>query len=78
MTVKDRLNQGGLSSPEPIVSGLLFNKSVAVLGAQDDSFKTHFTIQLAICLTLGIPCYSFSTKPSYVAYMVLEGGESYI
>jgi RecA-family ATPase len=77
-TVAEKLALGDIAIPEPVICGLLYRKSLAVLGAPDDSFKTQFAVQLAVCLTQGIPCYSFGTKPSYVAYIVLEAGESYI
>ena len=78
ISVKERLEKDDTKPPEPIVSGLLFRKSMAVLGAPDDSFKTHFTLQLAISLTLGIPCYSYSCKSGIVVYLIIEGGEDYI
>ena len=78
ITVKERLEKGDIVQPEPIVSGLLFRKSMAVLGAPDDSFKTHWALQLAISLAAGIPCFSHSVKKSNVVYLFLEGGEGYI
>lgn len=78
ITVKERLEKGNIVPPEPIVSGLLFRKSMAVLGAPDDSFKTHWALQLAISLAAGIPCFSHSVKRSNVVYLFLEGGEGYI
>ncbi|MFC1918157.1 AAA family ATPase [Chloroflexota bacterium] len=78
VTAKERLEKGDMVTPEPIVSGLLFRKSMAVLGAPEDSFKTHWALQLTICLAGGIPCYSHSLKKSVVVYMCLEGGEGYI
>ena len=77
MTAKDRIAKG-ISPQEPLVGDLLFRKTIAALGAAEDSFKTNFTLQLAICLALGIPCYSYSCKKSQVAYLILEGGEDYI
>ena len=60
MTAKDKIAQG-LDSPRPIVGDLLYRKTIAVLGAPEDSFKSNSIIQLAICLALGIPCFSYST-----------------
>lgn len=77
MTARDRIAQG-ISSPSPILGDLLFGGTIAVMGAPEDSFKTNWTIQLAICLAVGIPCYSYSCRKSQVAYLVLEGGEDYI
>jgi RecA-family ATPase len=76
--MKERLAHGDLSLPEPVVGGLLIRKSLAVIGAPDDSFKTNWATQLAISLIKGIPSYSFNCKPSVVAYMVLEGVTDYI
>lgn len=78
VTMKEKLEQGGLTLPEPIVSGLLFRKSMCILGAPEDSFKTNWALQLAICLASGIPCYSYSCRQSRIVYLVLEGGEDYI
>lgn len=77
MTAQDKITQG-ISPPSPLVGDLFFGGTIAALGAPDDSFKTNWTIQLAICLALGIPCFSYSCKKSQVAYLVLEGGEDYI
>ena len=77
MTAQDRIARG-ISSPSPLVGDLLFGGTIAVLGAPEDSFKTNWAIQLAICLAVGIPCYSYSCRKSQVAYLVLEGGEDYI
>ena len=77
MTAKDRIAQG-ISPPRPLVGNLLFRKTIAGLTAPEDSHKTNCATQLAICLSLGIPCYSYSCKKSQVAYLVLEGGEDYI
>jgi len=77
MTAEDRIAQG-TSSPNPIVGDLLFGGTIAALGAPEDSHKTNWTIQLAICLAAGMPCYSYSCRKSQVAYLVLEGGEDYI
>lgn len=78
ISVQERLEQGGITPPEPIVSGLIFRNSLAVLGAPDDSFKTHWALQLAISLAAGIPFYSYSCKRNTIVYFVLEGGEDYI
>ncbi len=78
VSVKERLEKGDIVPPEPIVSGLLFRKSLAVMGAPEDSFKTHWALQLAISLAAGIPCYSYSCKKGTVVYLILEGGEAYI
>lgn len=78
ITVKERLEKGDVVPPEPVVSGLLFRRSMAVLGAPDDSFKTQWALQLAISLAAGIPCFSHSVKKSNVVYLFLEGGEGYI
>jgi len=77
MTAQDRIARG-ISSPSPVVGDLLFGGTIAALGAPQDSFKTNWIIQLAICLAVGIPCYSYSCRKSQVAYLVLEGGEDYI
>jgi len=77
MTAQDKIAQG-ISSPSPLVGDLLFGGTIAVLGAPEDSFKTNWTIQLAISLAVGVPCYSYSCRESQVAYLVLEGGEDYI
>ena len=77
MTAKDRIAQG-TNLPSPLVGDILFRKTMAVLGAPEDSFKTNWAIQLAVCLALGIPCFSYSCKKAQVAYLVLEGGEEYI
>ncbi len=77
MTAEDRIAQG-ISSPSPLVGDLLFWRTIAALGAAEDSFKTNWMTQLAICLAVGIPCYSYSCRKSQVAYLVLEGGEDYI
>ena len=77
MTAQDRIAQG-VSSPSPLVGNLLFGRTIAVLGAPEDSFKTSWAIQLAICLAVGAPCYSYSCRKSQVAYLILEGGEDYI
>jgi len=77
MTAKDRIAQG-VGTQSPLVGNLLFRKTIAALGAPEDSFKTNWAIQLAVCLALGIPCYSYSCKKAQVAYLVLEGGEDYI
>ena len=76
-TAKERLEKETKRS-EPLIGGLVFRKTLCVLGAPEDSFKTNWALQLAICLSLGIPCYSFSCKKSEVAYLVIEGGEDYI
>ncbi|MFC2067303.1 AAA family ATPase [Chloroflexota bacterium] len=78
ISVKDKLDQGDIKPPEQIVGGLLFRKTVAALGAPDDSFKTNWMLQLAISLAAGIPCYSYSCKKSTVVCLILEGGEDYI
>jgi hypothetical protein len=76
--VKERLERGEVKSPEPIISGLLFRRSLAVIGAPEDSFKTHFALQLALSLSTGIQCYTHSCVKSQVVYLVLEGGEVYM
>lgn len=78
LSVKERLEKGDIAPPEPIVSGLLFRGSLAVLGAPDDSFKTNWALQLAISLAAGESCYSYSCKHSVVVYLILEGGQDYI
>ena len=78
ISVKDRLEQSSIMTPEPIMAGLLFRKSMAVLGAPDDSFKTNWALQLAISLAAGIPCFSYSCNKSRVVCLALEGGEDYI
>ena len=77
MTAKDKIAQG-VNPPSPLVGDLLFRKTIAALAAPEDSFKTNWAIQLAVCLAMGIPCYSYSCKKSQVAYLILEGGEDYI
>jgi len=77
MTAKDRIDQG-ISPLRPIVGDLLFRKTIGALGAGEDSFKTQWSLQLTICLSLGMPCYSYSCRKCQVAYLVLEGGEDYI
>lgn len=78
ISVKDRLEQGAVKSFEPIVGGLLFRKSMAVLGAPQDSFKTNWALQLAVSLAAGAPCFSYSCNKSVVVCLILEGGEDYI
>jgi len=78
MSFNERLDKGDVKPPEAIVSGLLFRNSIAVMGAPEDSFKTHFALQLAISLAAGIPCFSFSCRKSSVVYLILEGGQDYI
>jgi hypothetical protein len=78
VSVKEKLQQEDIKPPEPIVSGLLFRKSLAVVGAPDDSYKTNWALQLAISLAAGIPCYTYSCKKGVVVYLILEGGEDYI
>ena len=77
MTAQDRIARG-ISLPSPVVGDLLFGGTIAALGAPEDSFKTNWTVQLAICLAVGSSCYSYSCRKSQVAYLVLEGGEDYI
>jgi AAA domain len=78
ISVKERLEKGDATQPEAIVSGLLFRKSMAVIGAPDDSFKTNFALQLIVSLAAGKPCYSYSLTKCNIVYLVLEGGEDYI
>ena len=78
VSVKERLEKGNATQPEQIVSGLFFRKSMAVIGAPDDSFKTNFALQLVVSLAAGKPCYSYALKQCNVVYLVLEGGEDYI
>lgn len=77
-TVKERIDQGCIEPPEAVVSELLFRNSMAVLGAPEDSFKTHWALQLAISLAAGISFFTHSVKKANVVYLILEGGEGYI
>ena len=77
-TIEEHLKGHTPKRPEPIVAGLLFRKTMAVLGAPDDSFKTNWAIQLAVSVAAGIPFLSYSCRKSRVVYVVLEGGQDYI
>jgi len=77
-TAGERLSERDVAPPEPIVAGLLFRGTMAVLGAPLDSYKTNWALQLAVSLAVGMPCYSYSCEKCRVVYFVLEGGEDYI
>ena len=77
-TIEEHLKGHPPKPPEPIVAGLLFRKTIAVLGAPDDSFKTNWAIQLAVSVASGIPFLSHSCRESRVVYVVLEGGQDYV
>jgi len=46
ISVKERLEKGNATQPEPVVSGLLFRKSMAVIGDLMIASKTNFALQL--------------------------------
>ncbi len=77
-TIEETLNEQPSNPPTPVLAGLLFRQTLAVLGAPEDSFKTTWAIQLAVSLAAGIPFLSYSCEPSRVAYIILEGGQDYI
>jgi len=65
-----------LPRPEAIVSPhLITRNSITLLFADEDSFKTQFATQLAVCLNAGIPFLDYETIPSNVVYYTMEGVE---
>ena len=59
-------------SPEALVDGLIYRNSLIQFAGGTKMGKTFFTLQLAICLTLGIPFLGKATRRSRVLYLSLE------
>jgi len=65
-----------LPRPQQLVSPCLVTRnSITLLFGDEDSFKTQFVTQLAVCLNAGIPFFGFQTIPCNVVYYTMEGVE---
>lgn len=68
-----------LDIPEPDfqVDGYVIEKGITILGGYQSTFKTHFSVYLALCLTNGIPLFNrFDCKKGNVWYINEELNES--
>lgn len=62
-----------LPTPEAVVDGLLHLNSVAWLQGRPGSAKSFVALDMAACVSLGIPWQGYATKPLYVLYVAGEG-----
>jgi hypothetical protein len=63
-----------LEDPEPIIEGFLYRDTVARTFGPPKSLKSFVTLDMAACVSLGIPWQGVETTQQTVLYVVAEGG----
>lgn len=57
----------------PIIDGILFEKTYALITAPKDSYKSWLAAYIAACVALGKPCFGRAVKQGKVVYVYGEG-----
>lgn len=66
-----------LPDPEPIIEGFLYRETLVRTFGPPKSMKSFVTLDMAACVSLGIPWHGHDTRQTRVLYIVAEGARGF-